>query len=65
MYLNQKKSKQSARRGRPQQAALERLDAFLESNKNGSNAELIRALMKTMFGYLEESEESGQAEIPG
>jgi hypothetical protein len=43
---------------------LERIDAFLERNNEGSNAELIRQLRKAMFADVDALEASGTVKLP-
>jgi hypothetical protein len=43
---------------------LERIDAFLGRDSEGSNAELIRRLRKAMFGDVDELEASGEVKLP-
>jgi len=46
------------------QTPLERIDAFLQRNNEGSNAELIRRLRKVMFADVDELEASGAVKLP-
>ena len=48
----------------PRQSPLERIDAFLQRNNEGSNAELIRMLRKAMFADVDELEASGEIKLP-
>jgi hypothetical protein len=63
MNPNRIRSARSLRRQRPQ-SALERIDAFLDQNSEGSNAELIRRLRKVMFNDVDELEASGEVKLP-
>jgi len=63
MNWNRNRSARPHRSQRPQ-SALERIDAFLERNNEGSNAELIRLLRKAMFADVEELEASGGVKLP-
>ena len=63
MNRNRTRSARSAQRQRPQ-SALERIDAFLEQNNEGSNAEMIRMLRKVMFNDVDELEASGEVKLP-
>lgn len=44
--------------------ALERIDASLERNSEGSNAEMIRILRKAMFDDVDELEASSEVKLP-
>jgi hypothetical protein len=63
MIWNRTASARPRRRQRPQ-TPLERIDAFLEPNSEGSNAELIRRLRKAMFADVDELEASGAVKLP-
>jgi hypothetical protein len=63
MNQNQIGSASSPRRQRPQ-SALERIDAFLDRNNEGSNAELILRLRKVMFADVDKLEASGEVKLP-
>ena len=63
MNWNRNNSARPGQRRRPQ-SALERIDAFLERNSEGSNAELIQRLRKAMFDDVDELEASGEVKLP-
>jgi len=63
MNPNRIGSARSPRRQRPQ-SALERIEAFLDQDSEGSNAELIRRLRKAMFEDVDELEASGEVKLP-
>ena len=63
MNSNRIASARSSRRQRPQ-TAFGRIDAFLERNSGGSNAELIRLMRKAAFRDVDELEASGQVKLP-
>ena len=63
MNSNPNRSARSPRRQRSQ-TALQRIDAFLDQNNEGSNAELIRRLRKVMFEDVDELEASGEVKLP-
>jgi hypothetical protein len=44
--------------------ALQKLDEFLESNSDGCNAEMIRAMRKAAFASVDELQKSGTVIIP-
>ena len=43
---------------------MERIDAFIERDSGGSNAELIRRLRKVMFDDVDKLEASGEVKLP-
>lgn len=56
-------SARPGQRKRPK-TALERIDALLERNNEGSNAEMIRILRKAMFDDVDELEASSEVKLP-
>ena len=63
MNWHRTRSARSPHRQCPQ-TPLERIDAFLARNNEGSNAELIRMLRKAMFDDVDELEASGKVKLP-
>ena len=63
MNWKRKRAARPRQRQRPQ-TALDRIDAFLGRNSEGSNAELIRRLRNAMFGDVDELQASGEVKLP-
>ena len=63
MHRNRNRSARPSHRRRPP-TALERIDASLERNNEGSNAEMIRILRKVMFNDVDQLEASGAVKLP-
>jgi hypothetical protein len=63
MNWNRTRSARSRQRQQTQ-TALEQIDAFLEQDSQGSNAELIRRMRKAMFADVDALEASGAVKLP-